>query len=73
MVSKRTGSRRAIERRKLMAEATGGYIWRGPFSTKGEVKQSTIPGKLNRDIFAFKAVKDPRRKRGWLALFKKVK
>ena len=63
-------SKRLKEQKRKMKEATGGFDWHGPFSTKEEAKMKTISFK-GKDLRAFKVVKDPRRKRGWLSLFKR--
>ena len=61
-------SKRRAEQKRKMKEATGGFYWLGTFRTKEEAKLKTIPFK-GRDLQAFKVVKDPRFKSGWLSLF----
>jgi hypothetical protein len=65
MVSKRRAERE--KRKKIMAKATGGYFSIGS-TTKEEAKLKTISFK-GKDLQAFKVVKDPLLKRGWLSLF----
>ena len=61
-------SKRRVEQRRKMREATGGFYWLGTFSSKKEAQMKTIRSK-GKELQAFKVVKDPRQKSGWLSLF----